>query len=158
MIMIQNHYIYCFDELKTEYNNWINAAKLFPQGDHYVYIDIRNNEVFRGPPNKTTNTKHPGPSEELHKRQPQPLINQLILAGDGILNLKRGDHKNDYSKNMETAMSDIGGPVFLYTPWNLDLVDLFGIQVTSSLELTAALSYEIIQDVTGYTLYNGNDD
>ncbi|CAG8785278.1 19482_t:CDS:1, partial [Racocetra fulgida] len=41
---------------------------------------------------------------------------------------------------------------------NLGLVDLFGIQVTSSPQLTAALPYEIIQDITGYTLYNGNND
>ncbi|CAG8555835.1 13196_t:CDS:2, partial [Racocetra fulgida] len=102
-------------ELKTEFNNWINGLKVFPQRDHYVYIDIRNNEVFRGPPNKTTNAMHPGPK-------------------------------------------DLGGPVFLYTPENLGLVDLFGIQVTSSSQLTAALPYEIIQDITGYTLYDGNNN
>ncbi|CAG8820994.1 17462_t:CDS:1, partial [Racocetra fulgida] len=62
-------------ELKTEYNNWVNAAKLFSSGDHYVYIDIRNNDVFRGPPNKITNAKHPGPSEELHKRNLTAEIN-----------------------------------------------------------------------------------
>ncbi|CAG8780399.1 12277_t:CDS:2, partial [Racocetra fulgida] len=52
-------------ELKPEFDNLVNAAKLFSPGDHYVYIDIRNNEVFRGPPNKTTNAKHPGPTRSL---------------------------------------------------------------------------------------------
>ncbi|CAG8526354.1 14071_t:CDS:2, partial [Racocetra fulgida] len=243
-------------ELKAEFNNWVNAAKLFSQGDHYVYIDIRNNEVFRGKPNKTTNARHPGPSEELHKRQNRPQIIQIIVAGDGILNVNNNQRKtcsvgfiarshkrtmakqpifyviternycherddNDkaasfvlrawnsvitniqfmkivgimYTHNFTrpynfgeiqwTSRSlaksptirnsddqnyqeliihgtrkekDLGGPVFLYTPENLGFVDLFGIQVTSSLKLTAALSYEIIQDITGYSLYNGSDD
>ncbi|CAG8770505.1 12854_t:CDS:1, partial [Racocetra fulgida] len=59
--------------------------------------------------------------------------------------------------DMQTAIADIGGPVFHYTTVSLGIVDLFGIQVTSSPQLTAALSYEIIADITGYERYNGNN-
>ncbi|CAG8728522.1 12807_t:CDS:1, partial [Ambispora leptoticha] len=71
-------------ELEVDFNTWANGDKLFPLRDHYIYIEIRNNDVFRGPPNKTTNAKHPGPSEELHKRNLTAEINVTIRAGDGI--------------------------------------------------------------------------
>ncbi|CAG8759435.1 15147_t:CDS:2, partial [Racocetra fulgida] len=204
-------------ELETGSNNWVNAAKLFSSGDHYVYIDISNNEVFRGPPNKTTNGKNPGSSEELHKRNLTAEIRVTISAGDGkkfyhrpwnsnpafskvksvgtmflrnfvnpynfaeieltgqskikrlptirdqlyqelrIYDTKKesetipGDHicHSGFAFNgfywdenkrqserliitdIQTAKEDIGGPVFMYTTEGLNVVDLFGIQVTS---------------------------
>ncbi|CAG8694387.1 7631_t:CDS:2, partial [Racocetra fulgida] len=234
------------DELEVDFNTWANGDKLFPLRDHYIYIEIRNNDVFRGPPNKTTNAKHPGPSEELHKRNLTAEINVTIRAGDGIFHefykrrktcsagffvrsnkriksKKLGNYKtyviternycfegdattkgktflhlpwnsnlptyktksvgtmelpnfaNPYNfaeiqmtsqskikriserliiTDMQTDKEDLGGPVFMYTTEGLNVVDLFGIQVTSGPKLTAALSYELIHDITGYTLLN----
>ncbi|CAG8741337.1 17906_t:CDS:2, partial [Racocetra fulgida] len=53
-----------------EFNNLVNATKLFLSGDHYVYIDIRNNEVFLDLLNKTiddSNAKHLGPNDQIYK-------------------------------------------------------------------------------------------